>query len=177
MVLYNGVVQDLSERSRRRLASTVNIFNHALEQWEEKDLTGDTPSGLLYGAASTSLDSNLYFFGGHDGSTFNNNLFKISYQDDGYQCSRLPRSGAGNCPMPKAGAGLLAFGDNLGVFGGYGIPIDPNQPGTTFIKKREVSDGSGWTNEFHVYNLKEGVYNKINRALVVNSQRFLMPDR
>ena len=160
VLLYNGRVQDLSERSQRRLASTVNVFNHAIEQWEEKDLTGDTPSGLLSAAVSTSLDCNLYLYGGWDGSRFTNNLFKISYQDDCYQCSRLSRSNAGsNCPMPKFGAGLVAYGDNVGLFGGYGIANDATEPGSPFIKNSKVSDCRGWTNEFHIYSLKEGSNN------------------
>ena len=156
-VLYNGMIQDLPGRSISRFASNVNIFNHALEQWEEKELTGDTLSRPLRGAASASLGSSFYFFGGHDCSVYNNNLFRISCQDNGYQCSKLSSSvdaGPSSCPMPKFGAGLIAFGDSLGVFGGFGTPNGPIQPGSSFINS---SDSRGWTNEFHVYNLKEGI--------------------
>ena len=58
--------------------------------------------------------------------------------------------------MPKIRAGLVAFGDKLGLFGGYGLPSGPTQPGSSFIKNKRFSDVDGWTNEFHVYNLKEG---------------------
>ena len=136
----------------------INVFNHALEQWEEKDVTGDTPSGLLSSAASTSLDCNLYFYGGWDGSRFTNNLFKISYQDDCYQCSRLSHSNAGsNCPISKLGARIVAFRDNLVMCGGYGMASSATQPGSSFIKDSKFSDGRGWTNEFHIYSLKEGI--------------------
>ena len=55
--------------------------------------------------------------------------------------------------MRKSSSGMVAFGDRLGVFGGFGEPQGPTQPGS-FIKLRWSSEG--WTNEFHVYHLKEG---------------------
>ena len=55
--------------------------------------------------------------------------------------------------MKKSGSGMVAFGDCLGVFGGYGEHQGPTQPGS-FIKHNGIS--FGWTNEFHVYHLKEG---------------------
>ena len=55
--------------------------------------------------------------------------------------------------MRKSGSGMVALGDYLGVFGGYGEPQGPTQPGS-FIKSRWSSNG--WTNEFHIYHLKEG---------------------
>ena len=57
--------------------------------------------------------------------------------------------------MPKAGYGMIAFGNGLGVFGGYGVPREPTEP-QSFIKDTRSTDGSGWTNEFHIYNLSEG---------------------
>ena len=56
--------------------------------------------------------------------------------------------------MPKIGCGMISFGDSLGVFGGYGLPRGPTEP-QSFIKS---TDGRGWTNEFHIYHLKEGVF-------------------
>ena len=54
--------------------------------------------------------------------------------------------------MRKYGSGMVAFSDYLGVFGGYGEPQGLTQPGS-FIKDY---GNDGWTNEFHVYHLKEG---------------------
>ena len=47
---------------------------------------------------------------------------------------------------------MVAFGSYLGVFGGYGKPQGPTQPGS-FINS---IFSEGWTNEFHIYHLKEG---------------------
>ena len=56
--------------------------------------------------------------------------------------------------MKKEGSGMAAFSDCLGVFGGFGTPQGPTQPGS-FIKSSGSSEG--WTNEFHVYHLKTGL--------------------
>ena len=34
----------------------------------------------------------------------------------------------------------------------------PAQPGSTFTKTTILSDGSGWTNEFHLFDLQEGMH-------------------
>ena len=59
--------------------------------------------------------------------------------------------------MPKRGCGMISFGDSLGVFGGYGIPRGPTEP-QSFINDTGSTDGRGWTNEFHIYHLKEGAF-------------------
>ena len=56
--------------------------------------------------------------------------------------------------MPKYGSGMIAFGNSLVVFGGYGEPQGPTKP-QSFIKST-AKTGGGWTNEFHIYNLLEG---------------------
>ena len=57
--------------------------------------------------------------------------------------------------MPKSICGMIAFGNSLGVFGGYGVPRGSTQP-QSFIKNTDYTSGIGWTNEFHIYNLSEG---------------------
>ena len=50
---------------------------------------------------------------------------------------------------------MIAFGRKLLLFGGYGIPSGPTQPGEKF-KSSNFSDGRGWTNELHLFDIKEG---------------------
>jgi len=59
--------------------------------------------------------------------------------------------------MAKFGAGMIACGDNLALFGGYGVPRGPTQPGSSFIKHAKSVDGGGCTNEVHIYHTKEGM--------------------
>ena len=44
--------------------------------------------------------------------------------------------------------------DRLALFGGYGIPTNPSQPGDTFSKDTRHF---GFTNEFHIFNISEGM--------------------
>ena len=57
--------------------------------------------------------------------------------------------------MSKSICGMIAFGNSLGVFGGYGVPRGSTEP-QSFIKNTDYTSGIGWTNEFHIYNLSEG---------------------
>ena len=57
--------------------------------------------------------------------------------------------------MPKYGCGMIAFRNGLVVFGGYGEPRRPTEP-QSYITKTSYTDGRGWTNEFHIYNISEG---------------------
>ena len=59
--------------------------------------------------------------------------------------------------MPKAGCGMISFRNSLGVFGGFGIPRGPTEPHSLM----RYTDGSGWTNEFHIYNLSEGMHTSV----------------
>ena len=51
---------------------------------------------------------------------------------------------------------MIAFDKKLLLFGGYGYPSRSTQPGARFIKDSNFSDGRGWTNELHLFDLKEG---------------------
>ena len=51
---------------------------------------------------------------------------------------------------------MIAFDRELLLFGGDGISSGPSQPGAKFIKDSNYSYGSGWTNELHLFDLKEG---------------------
>ena len=54
---------------------------------------------------------------------------------------------------------MVAFDRKLLLFGGYGNLSGPIQPGAKFIKNvinSDSSGGSGWANELHLFDLKEG---------------------
>ena len=150
VVVQGGLTKDFSEKSRRHFSSVVEIFDPYSESWEQRPVTGDAPSPGTYGAASASLHDNLFSFGGSDGRPFNT----LRRLDTEKLCWSPPQNADG-APMPKFGCGMIAFGNGLGVFGGYGVPRGPTEP-QSFIKHTRSTDGSGWTNEFHIHNLSEG---------------------
>ena len=159
--LWGGCVQDFTESGRRELASTVKIFDPHLETWEEHHTTGVPPPGLYSGACTSLLDS-LYWFGGNDGTSFYNSLHRLDPTT--LKWREIQPLNQADGPMRKIGCGMVSFlQDKLAVFGGYGIPTGPTQPGAMFTKTTNTTDGSGWSNELHVFNITEGMW-----ALPVN---------
>ena len=153
VVVQGGRTKDFSEKSRQHLSSVVEIFDLYSESWEQRPVTGDAPSPGTYGAASASLHDDLFSFGGIDGSQLFNTLRRLDTKK--LCCSQVSPQNADGAPMPKSGCGMIAFGNGLGVFGGYGVPRGSTEP-QSFIKNTRFTDGRGWTNEFHIHNLSQG---------------------
>ena len=150
VVVQGGLTKDFSEKSRRHLSSVVEIFDPYSESWEQRPVTGDAPSPATFLAASASLHDDLFSFGGTDDWHFFNTLRRL----DPEKLCWSPQNADG-APMPKYGCGMIAFGSGLGVFGGFGVPRGLTEP-RSFIQYTGDTDGRGWTNEFHIYNLSEG---------------------
>ena len=154
--LWSGRVQDFSASGRRKLLSTIEIFDPYLETWKECHTTGAAPPGLYNGACTSLLDS-LYWFGGYDGSSFHNSLHRLDTTTMEWREIQPLKQADG--PMRKDGCGMVSFlQDKLAVFGGHGIPTGPTQPGAMFTKNIHVTDGRGWSNELHVFTITEGMW-------------------
>ena len=136
--------------------STVEIFDPHLETWEKHPTTGVPPPGLYSGACTSLLDS-LYWFGGRDGSSRYNSLHRLDPTT--LEWRELQPLNQVYGPMRKHGCGIVTFlQDKLAVFGGYGIPTGPTQPGAMFTKDTDFTDGRGWSNELHVFYITEGMW-------------------
>ena len=155
--LWGGCVQDFTVSGRRKLASTVEIFDPYQETWEEHHTTGVPPPGL-YAGACTSLSDSLYWFGGENGSSYHNSLHRLDPTT--LEWRELKPLNQADGPMRKVGCGMVSFlQDKLAVFGGCGIPRGPTQPGTMFTENAKYfTDGSGWSNELHVFDITEGMW-------------------
>ena len=158
VLVYSGWTQDRSEQSKHRLASAVEVFDTRTELWETKQTTGELPVPGLFGAACASLNEDLFTYGGMDGNGRKMaSLHRLDTQT--YHWYKLsPRNAKEESPMAKSGAGMIGCGDNLALFAGYGLPHGPIQPGSSFVEDTRCTDGRGWTNEFHFYRLREGMY-------------------
>ena len=154
-IVYSGVTVDDTLENRKRLASIVEVFHPHSEHWEAKQCTGQTPAPGLRGAASAVVNDQLYSYGGCDGDdNLLHSLHQLSAKT--YEWRGLNAKGPAS-PMRKSYAAMVACGDGLALFGGVGIPHGPSQRGSSFIKSIN-SDGRGWTNEFHIYHLNEGMH-------------------
>ena len=117
-----------------RKETTIGIFNQTTEEWTLQPTTGTPPPGL-YSGGCASIGNDLYCFGGQKGSYFND-LHKLNLET--FQWSKVhPRNDQTYWPMPKRDCGFTAISQKtLCCFGGQ--------------------TDSGWTNEFHLYDVQEG---------------------
>ena len=153
--LWGGRVPDVSASGRKKLASTVEIFDPYLEVWEQQATSGLFPPRLELGVCA-SLSDQLYSFGGEDGASFYNSLHTLDPTSLEWKELRVRNQADG--PMRKRTCGMVSYnGDRLALFGGYGIPTGPTQPGATFTKNTRRTDGRGWSNELHIFNSNEGM--------------------
>ncbi len=135
----------------REPLSHVYTFDPYSRLWRTCDAT-NSPHPYLYEAACASDGSHLYLYGGYDGADFQGSLYQLDCKT--WEWSRL--GGDGNAPMRKMGCKMVAYDDQLVLFGGYGISSVSTQPGAEFIPDTRFSEGVGWTNELHVFNLIKG---------------------
>jgi len=151
--LWGGLTQDFLQGGKDILKSTVNVFNHYLETWEKQCTSGVPPHGMHSGA-HTSHENLLYSFAGFDGVHRQNSLHVL---DTNKLAWKELHHHQNNGPMPKHGCGMVFFGNHyLATIGGYGLPTQPIQPGASFIKDPDFTDGRGWTDELHVFDITEG---------------------
>ena len=155
--LWGGRTQDFSTSAQKTLASELNTFDAFSETWDTRVTTGTPPPGLYDGGCMV-IDNSLYYFGGQDGYSFYNSLHCINSITAEWK--ELSSQNPVNQPMPKAGFGIVTYTDtaSLAVFAGYGIPHHPTQTGTRFVEDTNFTIGSGWTNEFHLFNLTNGMW-------------------
>ena len=159
LIVWGGVTSEFySNDGRIQLASVGEQFDIHSEVWYQRD-TGGTPHPGLSDTACTSFGLRLFTYGGYCENTSSNISGALSCLDlTTLIWSQLSLAGGTAWgPMKKAGCGIVHFHhDKLAVIGGYGIPTGPTQPGSSFIKDTDETDGSGWTNEIHVFDISQG---------------------
>ena len=143
-----------SEDARIQQARCIEQFDPYLEVWRQLNTTG-TPHPGLDRAASASVADQLYMYGGDSGMRFEGVLSLLSLKT--LTWSQLCQEATAGGPMRKDSCGIVSFhGDQLAVIGGYGIPTGPIQTGATVIRNQYVTDGGGWTNAIHIFNINQG---------------------
>ena len=149
--MWGGITQDFLHGGQDKLKSTVNVFDPYLETWQEQRTAGVPPRGRYLGAA-VAHSTSLYSFAGHDGESDYNSLHVLDTDTLVWKHLSPTKS-----PMPKYACGMVFFGTHhLATIGGYGVPTQPIQTGSSFHKNPYFTHGRGWTNEFHVFDVTEG---------------------
>ena len=130
--------------------SIVHHYDPNTETWSDKRCEGPPPPGSRSGACA-SIGHHLYTYGGYDAAGDNHGTLH-GLDTKSWMWSQLSSDG----PMEKLGCGMIAYGCKILLFGGKGVPSGPIQPGAEFVKDAGYIDGRGWTNEVHIFDLKEG---------------------
>ena len=148
-----GFTGDSSTTTKSELSRQVEAYDCYSKTWVQRKTTGTPPPGLVYGAC-TSINNKLYTYSGYDGdSQYTGTLSQL---DTSTMEWKLLTSDIG--PMKKAGARMITLNDEqLAVMGGAGIPTSPTQQGSSFVRDSSRSDGIGYTNEFHIFNISNGM--------------------
>ena len=156
-ILWGGLTQDFPESGRKTYE--IEMFNIFDETWAKKTTTEDPPPGLYF-CACTEMSETLYHFGGRYGRFYYNALHSLNTETQ--QWKELHQRNSTNQPMPKSACGIAAYYNkalgitNLAVFAGYGRLNNGTKAKERFVPHDKFSDGRGWTNEFHLFNLKNG---------------------
>ena len=142
-----------SENSRKQLAKYIEEFDPTKDVWRQLTTKGAPHPGLS-AVACTSFGGYLYTFGGFDGEQLHCTLSRLELKTLTWsQLSAVAEDG----PMRKDASGMVHFNsDKLAVIGGYGHPASPIQPGSLFIPNERFTDGTGWTNEIHIFDICAG---------------------
>ena len=143
--MWGGHTKDFLQENSE-LTSSIHSFDPFLEFWDKNKLSGVPPPGL-YGGACASAGHHVYLYGGTDGSCHQSSLHQLDTRS--WTWKQLSSAG----PIRKSACGMVAHNNKLVLFGGFGIPSGPTQPGAEFIK---ATGNRGWTNEVHTFDLKEG---------------------
>ena len=125
-----------SVKKSRKLTKRMEVFDISTELWEQKPTHGTPPPGL-WGTAYTVVGLCLFVFGGYDGVSRHNTLFKLDLRS--FQWEQVQVSNPSSGPQKKQGCRMVSYGDNqLVVFAGY--------------------TGSAYTDELHIFDLDKGEY-------------------
>ena len=157
--LWGGRTQNFSTGGQKNLPFEIETFATVSETWTKKTVTGPPPSGLCSGGFAVAAET-LYHFGGNAGYSPYSSLHSLNTVT--LEWKELQSKNPADQPMPKVAHGIVTYHEetvgvtSLAVLAGYGKPTAPTQPGSTFIQDTR-RNGFGWTNEFHLFNLTNGM--------------------
>lgn len=142
-----------------KLTAIIEVLSLRTGEWNQLPTGGMPPLGVAY-YACTSIEEDLYYFGGrcgHAGCHHNtvNRLNTVTMRWK--EMNPSTSSGLMNAPMKKAQCGMISFRsknkDYLFTVGGYGVLPDRHQPQASYVPKRGKPE-YGWTNEAHIFDLQ-----------------------
>ena len=167
VVVWGGRTAEFYSRDdKTQLASRCQLFDLHSEVWSERHTLLGSPNPGLCQAACTSFGECLFIYGGSFGG------FAARSNSGELSCLNIktltwsqlcPADTAGGPALRKVACGMVHLSsDKLAVIGGYGYPTGPTQHGSSFIMDTQFTDGRGWTNEVHVFDLSQGSHSQVH---------------
>ena len=165
--VWGGGTQDVVSGAKNDIANCIERFDPYLEVWSQLNTAGTPHPGLRL-AACASSGEHVYMYGGFSKGGFEGCLSCLNVKTLTWSrlSLELVEGGTAGGPMRKAYCGMVHFHLNkLAVIGGYWFPTGPTQPGSSFIRNTEATEGDGWTNEIHVFDLSRGSWMNMKDSL------------
>ena len=153
--LWGRETQQLVSRDQDELARRIEQFDPYLEIWSPLNTAGTPHPGLEY-AACASHGEHVYMYGG-ECTDVEGVLSCLNFGVKTPTWSQLCSAETVGGPMRKIMCGMVhVHNDKLAVIGGYGYPNGPIQIGSEFFRSPISTDGIGWTNEIHLFDIGQG---------------------
>ena len=161
LYLYSGrSVRYTAEKEK--LQSLVEVLDPLTETWTQKTTEGDIPPGM-YDGGCTSTGQDLFTIGGRDEKLWYGDLYRLKPTQNSLRWTRL------TSVAKKLGCGMVCFNSkHLLLFAGYGPPPADIQPRAVFTRNTQYTDGRGWTNELHLFDLDTGM--SVDRLINIHEQ-------
>ena len=140
---------------KRKITSSVDIFQLETLKWERKSTTSNPPAGVIH-SASTSIKNNILYFGGDckPFHCFHNNLHELNTLTLNW--NEIITTTTDNIPMRKCACGMISFNmngeDHLFLSGGIGPAPLTKQRHAQYIPSPKNPNLS-YTNEIHCMNV------------------------
>ena len=140
---------------KRKITSSVDIFQLETFIWERKSTTSNPPAGVL-SFACTSIKDRVLYFGGNckPFDCLHNNLYELNTLTLNW--NEIITTTTDNIPMRKYGCGMISFDmngeDHLFLSGGIGPAPPTRQRHAQYIPDPQCPNDS-YTNEIHCMNV------------------------
>ena len=158
---WGGTQKDLprplvhDSEDKRKITSSVDIFELETLKWEGKSTTSNPPAGVIC-SASTSIKDSVLYFGGNckPFDCFHNNLYELNTLTLNW--NEINTTTTHNIPMRKHGCGMISFNmngdDHLFLSCGIGPTPLTKQRHAQYIPDPNYTNLS-YTNEIHCMNV------------------------
>ena len=137
------------------LHDVMDVYHLLTGAWDQKPTTGTPPPTGTWGYSSVAIGKDLYYFGGHGASVYQNSVHSINV--DTFHWRELSPSSSDRGPMMKRHCGMVSAHfdgeDYLTVIGGIGSSSTTKQPNAQY---EDDSSGRLRCNEIHYYRISSG---------------------